>query len=49
MTNSECGSACIMDKKISVDILFMDECKSQSSAIYIVQNTGFEADRQDSN
>ncbi len=38
-----------MDRKNSVDILFMNECKSQSSAIYIGQNTGFEADRQDSN
>lgn len=49
MTYSESGSACIMDRKNSADILFMEECKSQSSAIYIGQNTGFEADGQDSN
>lgn len=36
-------------KKQTVDILFMDECKSQSSAVFIGQNTDFEADRQDSN
>jgi len=36
-------------KTETVDILFMDECKSQSSAVFIGQNIEFEADRRDSN